>query len=67
MKRTEVMKAAELIIEKIDAVTYCDDCKKEYATVTYGRICPYCKSEHTWLVRGNEFVIKEIEAADEEC
>ena len=42
------------------AVTYCEDCKKEYETVKYGKICPYCKSERTYLLRGNEVMIKEI-------
>ena len=28
----------------------------------YGRECPYCKSEHTVLLQGNECLIKEIEA-----
>ncbi len=65
VKRTEVMKQAKLIIEQIPAVTYCDDCGKEYATVTYGKTCPYCGSGNTWLKQGNEFIIKEIEAVDE--
>ncbi len=59
--RTEIMKEAELIIEKLPAVTYCGDCRKTYETVAYGKICPYCGSGHTWLLQGNEFTIKEIE------
>ncbi|MDY3096003.1 MAG: hydrogenase maturation nickel metallochaperone HypA, partial [Eubacteriales bacterium] len=34
--------------------------KKEYETVKYGKICPYCKSERTYLLRGNEVMIREI-------
>ena len=34
----------------------------EYETVTYGKICPNCGSEHTYLLKGNEFMIKEIAA-----
>ena len=33
----------------------------EYATVEHGRTCPLCGSENTWLLRGNEVEIKEIE------
>ena len=33
-------------------------------TVLYGKTCPFCGSEETWLVRGNECIIKEIEAED---
>lgn len=59
-KKEAVMKEAELVIEQIDAVTFCEDCKREYPTVQYGKTCPHCGSEHTYLVRGNEFLIKEI-------
>ena len=60
--RTELMKDSELIIETMPAVTFCEDCKSEYETVTYGKICPKCGSEHTYLLKGNEFMIKEIAA-----
>ena len=50
----------ELIIEQIHAITRCEDCEKTYDTVPQGRICPYCGSERTFLVTGNEFNIKEI-------
>ncbi len=60
--RTELMKDAKLIIETLPAVTYCEDCKSEYETVTYGKICPNCGSAHTYLLKGNEFLIKEIAA-----
>ena len=59
-KKEPITENAELIVEQIDAVTYCEDCKKEYETVKHGKICPYCGSEHTYLVRGNEFLIKEV-------
>jgi len=32
--------------------------------VKYGRECPYCHSGETWLLRGNECIIKEIEAEE---
>ncbi len=55
---------AELIIETIPAVTYCEDCGKEYGTVEHGKICPFCKSEKTYLRRGNEVMIKQVEAIE---
>ena len=61
-KKHEVLKDSELVIETIPAVTYCSSCEKHYETVKYGRTCPYCGSGETWLVQGNECVIKEIEA-----
>lgn len=56
----------ELRLETIPAVTFCESCKQEYETVKYGRICPYCGSEETYLVKGDECVIKEVEAETEE-
>ena len=48
--------------EWIDAITICNECEKTYDTIQYGRECPYCKSERTVLLQGNECLIKEIEA-----
>ena len=62
VKESTYLKETELKIEKLDAVTFCEDCKQTYPTVKYAKICPHCKSEHTYLVSGNEYNIKEIEA-----
>lgn len=61
-KEEALLKDTDLAIETIKGITYCEDCDRTYGTVEYGKICPYCKSEHTYLVQGNEFNIKEIEA-----
>ncbi len=61
-KKHPVLQDSRLIIETIPAVTYCSSCGQNYETVKYGRECPYCHSGETWLVQGNECVIKEIEA-----
>lgn len=60
--KTKYLKEAELKIETILAVTYCEDCGKSYSTLAYKKICPHCGSEATYLLSGNEFTIKEIEA-----
>lgn len=65
-KREPITQNAELKIETLEAITFCEDCKQEYRTVDHGKICPHCGSEHTYLVRGNEFNIKEIGIYDEE-
>ena len=61
VKKETVLKDAKIKIERIPAVTYCEDCRQTYETVQYGKTCPRCGSEHTYLLRGNEFNIKEIE------
>ena len=60
--KTEHFKETELKIEELKAVTYCQDCRQTYPTMTYGKECPYCHSPNTFLVTGNEYNIKEIEA-----
>ena len=62
VKETKYLKGTELKVEKIDAITYCTSCGKTYPTMQYAKICPYCKSEDTYLLQGNEYTIKEIEA-----
>ena len=61
-KKSELLKNTELLVEKIPAITFCEECEKNYETVMHGKICPYCGSTHTYLIQGNEFNIKEIEA-----
>ena len=61
----EVMRGCELVIEEIPAVTRCEACGGTYATVAHGRVCPACGSDRTYLVQGNEAIIKEIATPDE--
>lgn len=63
--KSEVLDGCELAIEVIPAITFCEDCEQTYGTVEHGKTCPYCGSEHTYLVQGNEHAIKEIEVYDE--
>lgn len=61
-KKHPMLTDCELVLETIPAVTWCDSCKKTYETVKYGKTCPHCGSGETWLLQGNECIIKEIEA-----
>ena len=60
-KKSPILDGAKLKINTIKAVTHCDDCGKDYKTIKYGKICPRCKSPNTYLLRGNETTIKQIE------
>lgn len=61
--KSELLRDSELRIEQIDAVTYCENCGASYPTVQYAKICPHCGSDRTYLRRGNEVNIREIEAS----
>lgn len=63
--RSPYLKESRLILETIPALTWCNHCQKTYPTVQYGRECPYCHSGETWLLKGNECIIKEITAETE--
>lgn len=63
-KESGLLEGAELRLEIIPAITHCDGCGEDYSTTGHGKICPHCGSADTWLLQGNEFIIKEIEASD---
>ncbi len=63
-KKFPLFDGAKLLCEEIPAITWCDDCKRTYPTVRYGKTCPFCGSGKTWLQQGNEMNIKQIEVED---
>jgi len=63
-KKSKYLQDCKLNLVVIEAITYCEDCKKTYSTVKYGKTCPYCKSPHTYLVTGNELIMKKIDVND---
>ena len=60
-KRTEHLKEAELNLVVLEGISFCQTCRKTYKTTEYAKKCPYCGSEETYLVTGNEINIKNIE------
>ncbi len=63
--KEDILRGAELKCNIIPAVTYCEDCGMEFETVRFGKKCPHCGSESTYLLRGNEVEIKEIEVPNQ--
>lgn len=61
-----IAQGAELIVEPVEAVTHCEACGRDYATVEHGKTCPHCGSGETYLLQGQEVMIKQIETPDEE-
>ncbi|MCQ2334358.1 MAG: hydrogenase maturation nickel metallochaperone HypA [Paludibacteraceae bacterium] len=64
IRKSRYLQQAQLFIETIPAVTYCEACDQTYSTIEHGKICPHCGSDHTYLKQGNEFEIKQIEVFD---
>ncbi|MCR5415901.1 MAG: hydrogenase maturation nickel metallochaperone HypA [Pseudobutyrivibrio sp.] len=59
-KKYPLLEGSKLTCETIKAVTFCEDCKQEYGTVEHGKTCPHCGSTNTYLVTGNEVILKEV-------
>ena len=66
IKKHDLLKACDMVVETIPAVTHCDGCGKDYPTVAHGKTCPHCGSGETWLLRGNEINIKDISVYEKE-
>ena len=65
-KKHQMLEGTKLKCEEIPAVSWCDDCKISYDTITYGKTCPKCGQGNTWLLKGNEMRIKSIEVFEDE-
>ena len=61
-----ITEGAELIVEPVVAVTHCEACGRDYGTVEHGKTCPHCSSGETYLLQGQEVMIKQIETPDED-
>lgn len=64
--KKHLTEGCELKVETVPAVTHCTACGEDYATVEHGKACPACGSGETYLVRGQEVMIREIEVPDEQ-
>lgn len=62
--RTPLLKGCRLDVIKVPAITHCDGCDQLYHTIAHGKICPYCGSDKTWLLQGNETTIRDIRVSD---
>ena len=61
-----ITEGAELVVEPVEAVTHCEACGRDYGTVEHGKTCPHCGSGETYLLQGQEVMIKQIETSDED-
>lgn len=61
-KKTKYMQDTQLEMIIIKGISYCTACKKTYGTVEHGKVCPNCGSKETYLVTGNQMIIKDMVA-----
>jgi hydrogenase nickel incorporation protein HypA/HybF len=61
-KKTDYAKEAELEMIVIEGRTYCRGCGGTYKTTEYGKTCPHCGGTDTYLLTGDQVVIKDISA-----
>ena len=68
-KRTRFAQEAELEMIIIEGRTYCTGCGETYRTTEFGKTCPHCGSKDTYLLTGDQVIIKDIAAVfgDEEA
>jgi len=60
IKKHELLQDCQMELVNLQAISYCEDCKKTYETVKHGKKCPYCGSDRTYLVTGNQINLKNI-------
>ena len=61
-KKTDYLRDAELEMIIIEGRTYCQNCGETYKTTEYGKKCPHCGSYETYLLTGDQVIIKDIDA-----
>ncbi|MBR4467538.1 MAG: hydrogenase maturation nickel metallochaperone HypA [Clostridia bacterium] len=61
-KKTRYAQDAKLNMIIIEGRTYCQSCGETYRTTEYGRKCPHCGSYETYLLTGDQVVVKDISA-----
>lgn len=60
IKKSDYMKNCHLEMIIIKGISYCKKCKNTFGTTENGKICPNCGSKDTYLVTGNDVVIRNI-------
>lgn len=61
-KKTRFAQEAELEMIIIEGRTYCQSCGETYKTTEHGKKCPHCGSYDTYLLTGDQVIIKDIAA-----
>lgn len=65
IKETKHMKHCVLHIIPIEAKSYCKACENTFSTTKYGKKCPHCGSEDTYLLSGEDVMIRSVRVKEE--
>ncbi len=57
-----IFKETELVIETVEGIVRCKECKNEYNLIQGDGVCVYCGHEQSEYIQGKEFNIKEVVA-----
>ena len=55
IRKRELFARAELVVEKLPAITWCDGCKQTYPTVEYGKIHSPAKARYPGFCNRDKF------------
>jgi len=61
-KKTRFAQEAALEMILIEGRTYCQSCGETYRTTEHGKKCPHCGSYETYLLTGDQVIIKDVAA-----
>ncbi len=61
LSRDTICENSELVINKIRASAYCDNCKKNFNISYTNKICPECSKFSNNVVTGYELLMEKIE------
>lgn len=63
--RGSVLEQTNWVYKWIDGVAVCEECCQEFTSSDYFKLCPYCNSTHTALIKGKEMYVQSIEIEKE--
>lgn len=61
MKKESICEHAKLLIKKIKAISYCDNCKEEFEVSYTNKLCPKCNNFSFNIIKGYELYLESIE------
>ena len=65
IQETKHMKHCVLHIIPIEAKSYCKQCQNTFSTTKYGKKCPHCGSEDTYLLSGEDVMIRSVKVKED--